>query len=154
MGYVRHLLSAAIIVFTIVMPAIASQKVPVHEYVIGINMELSGDVAPYGQSVSNAIKIAADEINKSGGISGKQIKLVEYDNKSDKDTSLNVVNQLITQDRVDAIIGPLTSGNTLPVVPIVESKKVPVLTPSATNPDVTVNPVTKKVKSMYFVLVS
>ncbi|MTV48689.1 ABC transporter substrate-binding protein [Heliobacillus mobilis] len=121
-----------------------------NEIVIGANFELSGDVATYGTSSLNAAMIAFDEINAKGGINGKKIRVVKYDNKSDKTESMNVATRLITQDKVSAIIGPVTSGNTLGVVPVVNSKKVPVLTPTATHPDVTIDPNTKKVNEYVF----
>lgn len=117
---------------------------------IGLNFELSGGVASFGQSSVNAIELAFDEINKAGGVLGKQIKPIKYDNKSDKTEALNVATRLITQDKVVALIGPVTSGNTLSVVPIAEQRQVPVLAPTATNPDVTINPTTKKVNEFIF----
>lgn len=128
----------------------AEQSQAAAEILIGANFELSGDVATYGQSSLNAAMIAFDEANAKGGVLGKKIKVIRYDNKSDKTESLNVATKLITQDKVAALIGPVTSGNTLAVVPVANQRKVPVVTPTATNPDVTVDPQSKKVNEYIF----
>ncbi|MZP28212.1 ABC transporter substrate-binding protein [Heliobacterium undosum] len=120
------------------------------EILIGANFELSGDVATYGTSSLNSAMLYFDEVNAKGGINGKKIKIVKYDNKSDKAESLSVVTRLVTQDKVSAVIGPVTSGNTLSVVTFADDKKVPVITPTATNPDVTVDPKTGKVHDYVF----
>ncbi|MCW2278364.1 ABC transporter substrate-binding protein [Heliophilum fasciatum] len=121
-----------------------------NEILVGANFELSGPVATYGQSTYNATVLAFDEINAKGGVLGKPIKLIKYDNKSDKTESANVATKLITQDRVSVLVGPVTSGSTLSVIPVATQHKVPVVTPTATSPDVTVDPNTKKVNDYLF----
>ncbi|RDU37386.1 ethanolamine utilization protein EutJ [Neobacillus piezotolerans] len=103
---------------------------------IGVNVELSGGVASYGQSISEGLALAVDEINKEG-INGKKIKLVKFDNKSDASEATAGAVKLISQDKVAAIIGSATSGNTLAQVQLAEKYKVPIITPTGTNPDVT-----------------
>ncbi|GAV24329.1 ethanolamine utilization protein EutJ [Carboxydothermus islandicus] len=117
---------------------------------IGANLELSGNVATLGQSGLNGIMLAVEEINNAGGVLGKKIEIVKYDNKSDNTEAASVATRLITQDKVVAIIGSMTSGNTLSYVNIAETNKVPVISPSATNPDVTVDPKTGKVREYIF----
>lgn len=106
---------------------------------IGVNFELSGDVATYGQANVAGIKMAADEINAAGGIGGKQIQLIEYDTKSDAAEATTLATKLMTQDKVIAVIGPATSGATKATLPVAERSKVPVVSPSATADDVTVD---------------
>ncbi|WP_059171747.1 ABC transporter substrate-binding protein [Bacillus sp. FJAT-27445] len=103
---------------------------------IGVNVELSGGVASYGQSISEGLKLAVDEINKDG-IDGKKIKLVKFDNKSDASEAAAGAVKLISQDKVSAIVGAATSGNTLAQTQSAEKYKVPIITPTGTNPDVT-----------------
>ncbi|HJV17237.1 MAG TPA: ABC transporter substrate-binding protein [Bacillales bacterium] len=104
---------------------------------IGANLELSGGVASYGQSIKEGIELAIDEINKDG-IDGKKLKLVPVDNKSDAAEATNGAIKLINQDKVAAIIGSATSTNTLAQVQIANENKVPLITPTGTNPTVTV----------------
>ncbi len=106
---------------------------------IGINMELSGDVASYGQSTVNGIELAIDEINAAGGINGQTVELVKYDNKSDAAEATTLATKLMTQDKVVAILGPATSGAFKAEIPVANDNKVPVISGSATADDVTVD---------------
>ncbi|HOA28332.1 MAG TPA: ABC transporter substrate-binding protein, partial [Arachnia sp.] len=69
---------------------------------LGLNYELSGPVATYGQASVLGINMAIAQINEAGGIDGKQIKLFEYDNKSDAAEATTLANKLMTQDGVIA----------------------------------------------------
>nr|WP_264357866.1 ABC transporter substrate-binding protein [Carboxydothermus hydrogenoformans] len=64
---------------------------------IGANLELSGNVATLGQSGLNGIMLAVEEINNSGGVLGKKIEIVKYDNKSDNTEAASVATRLITR---------------------------------------------------------
>jgi len=109
------------------------------EFKIGVNLELSGAVASYGQSLESGIDLAIKEINADGGIDGKKIVPVKVDNKSDLTEATNGALKLIDQDKVSAIIGAATSGDTVAQVQIANDKKTILLTPSGTAPNVTVN---------------
>lgn len=117
---------------------------------IGVNLELSGAVAQYGQRELNGIKMAVDEINKKGGILGKKIELVSLDNKSDKTEALNVATKLATREKVLAILGPATSGATKSASQAATQNKVPIISPSATDDTVTIDERTGKVKEYVF----
>lgn len=106
---------------------------------IGLNYELSGNVATYGQSSVAGIELAIEEINKDGGVLGKQIELIKVDNKSDSAEAANVSTRLATRDKVVAILGPATSGNTKGATPPAMQNKVPLISSSATDDDVTVD---------------
>lgn len=119
-----------------------------NEIKIGGNFELSGGVANYGQSTMNGVKLAFKEINEKGGINGKKISLVIADNKSEPSEAANAVTKLINQDKVVALIGPVTSSNLIATTQIATDKKIPVLTPTATSPKATFE--NGKVKEMIF----
>ncbi|PKR83290.1 ABC transporter substrate-binding protein [Heyndrickxia camelliae] len=104
--------------------------------VIGENLELSGAVASYGSSADKGIALALEEINKKG-IDGKKLKIVKVDNKSDAQEATSAALKLISQDKVSAIIGAATSGDTLAQVKIVDDKKVPLITTSGTASNIT-----------------
>ena len=80
------------------------------EIKIGVNYELSGQVATYGQSSVDGILMAIDEINEAGGVLNKKINPIKIDNKSDSAEATSVATRLATQDKVVAILGPATSG--------------------------------------------
>jgi len=106
---------------------------------IGLNYELSGDVATYGQSLAAGIKLALKEINAAGGVLGKQIEIVEVDNKSSSEEAANVSSKLATRDNVVAILGPATSSNVKGALPPAQENKVPLISASATADDVTLD---------------
>lgn len=104
---------------------------------IGANLELSGDVAGYGTQEKEGIELAVDQINKDGGILGKEVELIVKDNKSDNNEAATVAANLATNDKVVAIIGPATSGATKAATPNITKAKVPMITPSGTDDSVT-----------------
>jgi branched-chain amino acid transport system substrate-binding protein len=106
---------------------------------IGVNLELSGAVASYGESLEKGIDIAVDEINNDGGINGKKLKLIKVDNKSEPAEATSAAIKLTSQDKVTAIIGAATSGNTVAQVQIANDTKTVLLSPSGTSPNVTVS---------------
>lgn len=106
---------------------------------LGLNYELSGDVATYGQASVLGVKMAVDEVNEAGGIDGKQIQLVEVDNKSDAAEATTLATRLMSQDGVLAAMGPATSGNFKATIPVAEDNQIPVVSGSATADDVTVD---------------
>jgi branched-chain amino acid transport system substrate-binding protein len=105
---------------------------------IGVNLELSGAVASYGESLEKGIDLAVAELNKKGGVEGKKIQLVKVDNKSDAPEATNGAIKLTSQDKVTAIIGAATSGDTVAQAEIANSTKTPLISPSGTSPNVTV----------------
>lgn len=109
------------------------------KYVIGASFELTGNVANYGKSTLSGLKLAVDQVNKAGGVNGKQLVVVESDNKSEPAESGNSVTKLITQDKVVAVVGPATSGCVFAAIPVVTSNKVPLIAPCATAPAITVD---------------
>ena len=110
-----------------------------NEIKIGINYELSGGVATYGQSSVEGIELAIEQINAAGGINGKKIVPVKYDNKSEPAEATTLATKLMTQDKVLAIMGPATSGSFKAEIPVALKNKIPVVSGSATADDVTVD---------------
>ncbi|MDF2675775.1 MAG: ethanolamine utilization protein EutJ [Bacillota bacterium] len=102
------------------------------EVKIGINYELTGDVASYGNASVDGILMAFDEINAAGGINGMQIVPVKIDNKSDSAEATSVATRLMTQEGVVASLGPATSGNFMATIPVAMGSKIPVISASAT----------------------
>lgn len=106
---------------------------------IGLLTPKTGKVAQYGINVENAAKLAIDEVNAAGGINGKQVELIAYDNKGDATESINLFKRLVDNDKVVAVVGPVISSTALAVAPLAEEKGIPVITPTATNVDVTLD---------------
>lgn len=103
----------------------------------GIN-DLSGDGSVLGTAVNNGALVAIEEINKAGGIAGKQIKYVPYDNQNDATQTINSYNRLVDVDKAVAVIGPPSSTICMSLIEVSNEKQVPVLcVPS--DPNVTMN---------------
>lgn len=104
---------------------------------IGFNFEETGDVASYGTAEQKGAKLAVDEINKAGGVDGKQIEVTDKDNKSELSEASTVSTNLVTQAKVNTIIGPATSGGTGAAITNAAKAAVPLVTPSGTQDDLT-----------------
>lgn len=105
---------------------------------IGVNLELTGDVSVYGIPERYAIEQATEEINAAGGIDGKLVELVVYDNAYDQAKAVQNTEKLI-EDGVVAILGPATSGMTLASAPLAKDNEIVVFTPSGTSSAVTLD---------------
>jgi branched-chain amino acid transport system substrate-binding protein len=110
-----------------------------NEIRIGINYELTGDVASYGQASVEGIELALEEVNNAGGINGKTIRWIKYDNKSDKSQATTLATKLMTQDKVIAVLGPATSGAFKATIPEAMKNKIVVASGSATDDSVTID---------------
>ncbi len=119
-------------VFTSCGPKINPNEIRIGEY-----GSLTGAQATFGTSTDNGIKLAVDEINGAGGINGKTLKLTAYDDQGDPAEAAVVVTKLITQDQVQVVLGEVASSLSLAAAPICQQNKVPMISPSSTNPKVT-----------------
>lgn len=105
--------------------------------VVGYYGDLSGRTSSFGQSTKNGVEMAADEINKAGGINGRTIQIVTEDDQGEPNKAATVVTKLINQDKVQALLGEVASSNSLAAAPKAQEAKVPMISPSSTNPAVT-----------------
>lgn len=107
------------------------------EIVIGEYGSLTGAQATFGQSTHNGIMLAMDEVNSGGGVNGRKIRVITEDDQSKAEEAANAVTKLISQNSVVAVLGEVASSNSLAAAPICQANKVPMITPSSTNPSVT-----------------
>ena len=131
----KRILIASIVVASLLSacnPQSAGDKVR-----IGVFMSLTGTTANFGISSVNGIKMAAEEVNAAGGINGKQIELLVQDDRSDASEAATIVTKFVNQDQVHAILGEVASSRSIAAAPIAQNAKIPMLTPSSTNPEVT-----------------
>jgi branched-chain amino acid transport system substrate-binding protein len=98
---------------------------------------LTGSEAAFGVSTRNGIELALDEANAIGGVKGKKVAVRVYDDQSKPEEAAAAATRLITQDKVVAILGEVASSNSLAMAPIAQAAKVPMVSPSSTNPKVT-----------------
>lgn len=105
--------------------------------VIGGLAPLTGNVSVYGIATNNAVQMAFDEINEAGGILGKQVKYVVYDEKGDATEAVQAFNKLVDNDKIVALIGDVTSKPTQAVAQKAAEINMPMITATATALNVT-----------------
>lgn len=107
------------------------------EIKIGVVTPLTGSISAYGKSARNGLDLLQSEVNDKGGINGKKIKFVYGDDENKPASAVNVAQKLINEDKVVAIVGPLTSTCANAVAPIAQQNKIPMVTGTGTNPKIT-----------------
>jgi branched-chain amino acid transport system substrate-binding protein len=105
---------------------------------VGLVVPLTGDVKTFGESARNGAMLAIEEANAAGGINGKKIDVVATDDKNDPTETGNAGSKLIDMDRVAVIIGSVSSKCSAPLSDKCQTAKIPMITPTSTNPKVTV----------------
>ena len=98
---------------------------------------VTGEAATFGLASHNGMDLAVAEWNAKGGVLGKQIKLSFADDKGDPAEGATVFTKLIEQDKVSAIVGTVMSKVSLAGAPICQNAKIPMISPTSTNPKVT-----------------
>ncbi len=116
---------------------------------IGHTVSLTGGASMWGQSEANALDMLVKKINAEGGLLGRPIEFVRYDNRNDAVETVNVAKRLVS-DGVIAVIGPAQSGNAIASAPVFERGKVPMVVTTATNPYVTIDQRSGKVRPFAF----
>lgn len=98
---------------------------------IGAIFSVSGPASFLGEPERNTAQMMVDEINKTGGVKGRKLELIVYDTQGDATNAVQAVNRLIKNDKVVAIIGDSTTGNSMAVIPVVEKAQVPIISCAA-----------------------
>jgi len=103
------------------------------EVTFGMWAAFTGPVAHLGTSTRDGFTLAVNEANAAGGIHGRKVKLVSYDDGGSPQEALAAVRRLISQDRVFALAVGSTSGATLPVIPLINQAKIPFISGTSSN---------------------
>ncbi len=98
---------------------------------IGAIFSVTGPASFLGEPEKNTAKMLEDEFNKAGGLLGRKVEVVVYDDETDATKAVTAVDRLLKKDKVVAVIGPSTSGNTLAIIPKMEEAKVPLVSCAA-----------------------
>ena len=104
---------------------------------VGAYCSLTGKEATFGTMTRNGTELAIQEANAAGGVLGKKIELLVEDNQSKSGESITVVKKLIARDKVVAVLGEVASTRSLEAAPVCQEYKIPMISPSSTNPKVT-----------------
>jgi len=104
---------------------------------VGVYLSFTGSTATFGESTFKGIQLATEEINAQGGINGRKVVLYQEDDRSDAQEARSAVTKLIQRDHVVAVLGEVASSRSLAAAPICQESKIPMISPSSTNPQVT-----------------
>src|SRR5262245_22989897 len=104
---------------------------------VGAYLSLSGSDSSFGSDTKDGIELAREEVNKTGGLKGKQVTVLYEDDKSTPQEASNKVRQLIDRDKVLAVLGEVASSRSMAGGLIANTKRVPMVTPSSTAVEVT-----------------
>ncbi|WKZ70029.1 MAG: penicillin-binding protein activator [Melioribacteraceae bacterium] len=124
----KKLITTSVILFLFQIPFGGCGEKPKENIKIGVSLPLSGELANFGKTVLNGVELAV----KQSGL--ENIELIIEDSKGDPKSAVSIINKLTDIDKVKFIIGDLTSGATLAMAPIVQKKKVLLISPTASNP--------------------
>lgn len=98
---------------------------------IGALFAVTGPASFLGEPERNTAQMVVDEINKAGGVKGRQLQLIVYDTQGDATKAVQAATRLIKEDNVVAIIGPSTTGDSMAVIPLVEKAQIPLISCAA-----------------------
>jgi len=98
---------------------------------------LTGSEAAFGKSTRDGVELALEEVNAAGGLLGKKVAVRVYDDQSKPEEAASATKRLLTQDKVVVVLGEVASSNSLAMAPIAQEAKIPMISPSSTNPRVT-----------------
>src|SRR5215204_6534970 len=87
---------------------------------VGVYGDTSGATSSFGQSTKNGIQLAFDEINAAGGVNGKKLEMIFEDDQGRPEQATTVVQKLVNQDKVQALLGEVASTNSLAAAPVAQ----------------------------------
>ena len=111
-----------------ILPVMGAEKAP---YAIGAVFSVTGGASFLGEPERNTAKMVEEWVNGAGGIQGHPLKVIVEDSKSDEGQAVLAVRKLLDKDKVLAVIGPSTTGESMAVVPILEKAKTPLISCAA-----------------------
>jgi branched-chain amino acid transport system substrate-binding protein len=117
---------------------------------IGFFAPITGPAAVDGTSAKNAVEIGVKEVNGAGGIKGKKVDLIVYDDRLKAEEAVAIANKLIEKDKVAGVVSGSYSGPTRVTAPIFQKAGMPMVAGYAVHPDVTWDPKAKKTNDFIF----
>jgi branched-chain amino acid transport system substrate-binding protein len=109
-------------------PSVAGAAEPIR---IGAIFSVTGPASFLGEPERNTVKMLEEDINQSGGVLGRPVEIIVYDDETDATKAVTALDRLIKKDKVVAVVGPSISGSTLAIVPKVEEAKIPLVSCAA-----------------------
>jgi len=125
------LLPAAVFFIVILLVIVINLKQSEPPIRIGATMSQSGSYSTQGVAARNGYLLCEEHINNRGGLLGREVEFLIYDDESDSDTAIGLYQRLITEDEVDAVMGPYGSTLTEAVAPVTEEHRMVQISPLA-----------------------
>ncbi len=126
-----------VLIFAALVLVIAPALRADDEIVVGEYGSMTGAQATFGVSTDDGVELAVKEINAKGGVNGKKIHIINYDDKGQQQETVTAVTRLIQEDHVVALIGEVASSLSMAGGQVAQRAGVPMISPSSTNPKVT-----------------
>ncbi len=127
------LLAASLVLPGVLWPQTSAGAEPIK---VGVTASLSGEYAAPGGEQLEGIQMWAHDLNARGALLGRPVEIVYYDDKSDASTSAALYERLISEDKVDLLLGPYSSGLTLAASGVAEKHHFPMVATGASSTDI------------------
>jgi branched-chain amino acid transport system substrate-binding protein len=124
-------LAALLVLPLLALLGVAGSALAQETYKVGAVLSITGPASYFGEDERNTLMLLQDQVNARGGINGKKLEVVIYDDATDPTKSVTALKRLHEEDRVLAVIGASISGNALALIPFSEKAGVPQLVPAA-----------------------
>ncbi len=134
--WLARLVGLALAVMVVVPGTLPQTRAAEPPILIGASISQSGAFARASHAEITAYRLAEEVLNQQGGLLGRPVKLVIYDDQSNASQGVILYRRLIYQDKVDLLLGPFSSGVTFAVAPVVDQARVPMIAPQAADPKI------------------
>lgn len=104
---------------------------------IGVPEPLTGEISQYGIAIKEGIELKIEQVNELGGINGVKVEMISEDTKGDNQENQNIVKKMISEYKVNALLGESISANSLTVAELAQKAGLPMITPAGTRFDIT-----------------
>src|ERR1700684_3910536 len=133
MPFFRRIFAAVVGAVALAAVAFTSPALPIYPIKVGFSMALTGGVAQNGKQLIIALELWRDDVNAHGGLLGRPIELVYYDDQSNPSNVPGIYTKLITVDKVDLLLGPYATNMAAAAVPVIMSHNMTTVTMLAVN---------------------
>ena len=134
--FILLVLLCSCVLVTFVFPACSKKQLESKEIKIGAVLPLTGSAAIWGENAKMGMELALAEINNASDLRGKKLRILYEDSQSLPSIAVSALQKLISTDHVTIVIGDIASSSVLAMAPIAEKQKVVLLSPGASNPDI------------------
>jgi len=129
----KYLVPIIVVIIIIILVVIFYKPQPEDIIKIGIIGPLTGNAGEYGQNIKNALGMALEEINKTGGVKGRKLQLIYEDSACEPAKGVTAIQKLINVDEISIVIDMACSSVALAEAPIAETSKVLLMLSTASN---------------------